>query len=53
MTQGAVISREYGLTTVVGVKNATKLIKDGHLIRVHGTEGYIEILQLLNTSLFN
>jgi rifampicin phosphotransferase len=26
------------------VENATKLIKDGQQIRVHGTEGYIEIL---------
>ena len=44
MTHGAVIAREYGLPAVVGVENATKLIKDGQLIRVHGTEGYIEIL---------
>ena len=39
-----VIAREYGLPAVVGVDNATKLIKDGQRIRVHGTEGYIEIL---------
>lgn len=44
MTHGAVIAREYGLPAVVGVENATGLIKDGHQIRVHGTEGYIEIL---------
>ncbi|MGW6300106.1 phosphoenolpyruvate synthase [Peribacillus butanolivorans] len=44
MTHGAVIAREYGLPTVVGVENATKLIKDGQRIRVNGTEGYIEIL---------
>jgi rifampicin phosphotransferase len=44
MTHGAVIAREYGLPTVVGVENATKLIKDGQRIRVHGTEGYVEIL---------
>ena len=29
MTHGAVIAREYGLPAVVGVENATKLIKDG------------------------
>lgn len=46
MTHGAVIAREYGLPAVVGVENATKLIKDGQRIRVHGTEGYIEILGL-------
>ncbi|MBB6637541.1 phosphoenolpyruvate synthase [Cohnella thailandensis] len=44
MTHGAVIAREYGLPAVVGVENATKLIKDGQLIRVNGTEGYVELL---------
>lgn len=45
MTHGAVIEREYGLPAVVGVEDATKLIKDGQRIRVHGTEGYIEMLK--------
>jgi pyruvate,water dikinase len=44
MTHGAVIAREYGLPAVVGVQNATRLIQDGQRIRVHGTEGYVEIL---------
>jgi rifampicin phosphotransferase len=44
MTHGAVIAREYGLPAVVGVEHATKLIKDGQRIRVHGSEGFIEIL---------
>ena len=44
MTHGAVIAREYGLPAVVGVENATKLIKDGQRIRVNGAEGYIELL---------
>jgi pyruvate,water dikinase len=44
MTHGAVIAREYGLPAVVGVENATRLIRDGQRIRVHGTDGYIEIL---------
>ena len=44
MTHGAVIAREYGLPAVVGVENATKLVKDGQRIRVHGTEGYVELL---------
>jgi pyruvate,water dikinase len=42
MTHGAVIAREYGLPAVVGIDNATKLIKDGQRIRVNGTEGYVE-----------
>jgi phosphoenolpyruvate synthase/pyruvate phosphate dikinase len=41
MTHGAVIAREYGLPAVVGVENATRLIKDGQRIRVNGTDGYV------------
>jgi pyruvate,water dikinase len=44
MTHGAVIAREYGLPAVVGVERATRLIQDGQRIRVHGTDGYVEIL---------
>jgi pyruvate,water dikinase len=44
MTHGAVIAREYGLPAVVGVVDATRLILDGQRIRVHGTDGYVEIL---------
>jgi len=44
MTHGAVIAREYGLPAVVGVEDATRLIRDGQRIRVNGTEGYVEIL---------
>src|SRR5262249_3920450 len=44
MTHGAVIAREYGLPAVVGVQDATRLIRDGQRIRVHGTDGYVEIL---------
>lgn len=44
MTHGAVIAREYGLPAVIGITDATKLIKDGQRIRLNGTNGYIEIL---------
>jgi pyruvate,water dikinase len=44
MTHGAVIAREYGLPAVVGVEQATRLIRDGQRIRLHGTDGYVEIL---------
>ena len=44
MTHGAVIAREYGLPAVVSVERATRLIRDGQRIRVHGTDGYVEIL---------
>jgi len=40
----SIFATSFLLTAVVGVENATSLIKDGQRIRVHGTEGYIEIL---------
>ncbi len=44
MTHGAVVAREYGLPAVVGVQDATALIRDGQRIRVNGNDGYVEIL---------
>ncbi len=44
MTHGAVIAREYGLPAIVGVEQATQRIPDGQQIRLHGTDGYVEIL---------
>ncbi|MET7644313.1 rifamycin-inactivating phosphotransferase [Streptomyces sp. NPDC005426] len=44
MTHGAVIAREYGLPAVVGVGQATRMIRDGQRIRVHGSDGYVETL---------
>ncbi|AKL95342.1 phosphoenolpyruvate-protein kinase [Clostridium aceticum] len=41
MTHGAVITREYGIPSVVGMDNATKLIKDGQSVLINGTEGYV------------
>ncbi|MGV3527230.1 MAG: rifamycin-inactivating phosphotransferase [Candidatus Sericytochromatia bacterium] len=49
MTHGAVIAREYGLPAVVSVEQATTRIQDGQRIRVNGTEGYVEILDALET----
>lgn len=43
MTHGAVIAREYGLPAVVGVENATTLIKDGDWIIVNGGDGTITV----------
>jgi phosphoenolpyruvate synthase/pyruvate phosphate dikinase len=45
MTHGAVIAREYGLPAVVSVENATRRIRDGQRIRVHGSDGFVELLE--------
>jgi pyruvate,water dikinase len=45
MTHGAVVAREYGIPAVVGVDRATETIPDGALVRVNGSEGYVEIVR--------
>ena len=49
MTHGAVITREYGVPAVVGVEQATRLIRNGQWIRVDGTNGFVEILSSVNS----
>jgi len=44
LTHGSVIAREYGLPAVVGVENATRLIRDGQRVRINGSDGYVELL---------
>ncbi|MCB8928989.1 MAG: phosphoenolpyruvate synthase [Ardenticatenaceae bacterium] len=44
MTHGSVVAREYGIPAVVGVADATRQIQTGQHIRVHGDEGFVEIL---------
>jgi len=41
MAHAAIISREYGLPSVVGTANATKVIKTGDRIRVDGSKGLV------------
>lgn len=44
MTHGSVVAREYGIPAVVCVPGATRQIRTGQQIRVHGDGGYVEIL---------
>ncbi len=44
MTHGSVVAREYGIPAVVGVVDATRRIRDGQRLRVHGDAGYVELL---------
>ncbi|MCH5350904.1 MAG: hypothetical protein J1F39_02920 [Clostridiales bacterium] len=43
LSHGAVVAREYCLPTIVNVKNATKLIKDGDYICVDASAGTVSI----------
>ena len=44
MTHGSVVAREYGIAAVVGVPEATRLIRTGDRIRVNGDLGYVELI---------
>ena len=45
MQHGAIIAREYGIPCVSGIHDATKLIKDGDMIEVNGSEGTVRLLE--------
>ena len=44
LTHGAIVAREYGIPALVGLENATTLIKTGDYIRINADKGYVEIL---------
>jgi phosphohistidine swiveling domain-containing protein len=44
MTHGAVVARAYGIPAVVGVHEATTLLRTGQRVRVDGTSGLVIIL---------
>ena len=44
ISHGAVVAREYGVPAVVGVGEATNLIRDGQKVRVNGETGQVELL---------
>ena len=44
ISHGAVVAREYGVPAVVGVGEATSLIRDGQKVRVNGETGQVELL---------
>jgi pyruvate,water dikinase len=43
LSHGAIIAREYGIPAVVGVRDATRLIRDGDDVRVDGNAGRVEL----------
>ena len=44
LSHGAVVAREYGLPTIVNVKGATKLLKNGDRIRMNAAKGTVHII---------
>ncbi|WDR06939.1 PEP/pyruvate-binding domain-containing protein [Devosia rhodophyticola] len=45
LQHGAIIAREYGLPCVSGLPGVTKIIKDGDLLEVDGTNGIVKFLE--------
>ena len=43
LSHGAILAREYGIPTVVGVLNATQRIKHGQTLTVNGDRGLVEL----------
>ena len=44
LSHGAVVAREYGLPTIVNVKGATRLFKNGQIIEMNASTGIIIII---------
>jgi pyruvate,water dikinase len=44
LSHGAIIAREYGIPAVVGVTDATKIIRSGDRVAIHGDLGIVDIL---------
>ena len=44
LSHGAVVAREYGIPTVVGVDDATTRIMEGQSVLVDGHEGTVQLL---------
>jgi len=44
LSHGAVVAREVGLPAIVGVANATTIIRSGRRLRVNATVGTVELL---------
>jgi rifampicin phosphotransferase len=45
MTHGSLVAREYGIPAVVGVANATQVLRTGQRVRVNGDLGYVQVLE--------
>lgn len=45
-SHAAIVAREHGIPSVVGVPDATRRLRDGMTVRVDGTAGTIEILSI-------
>lgn len=45
LSHGAVVARECGIPTVLQIKGATEIFRDGQLLRVDGSRGEVEVVK--------
>ncbi len=45
VSHGAVVAREYGLPAVVGIKHATRILRDGEMLEIDGGRGEVRRLK--------
>ena len=45
ISHGAVVAREYGIPAVIGVKHATRILRDGEMLQVDGGTGEVRRLE--------
>jgi len=45
ISHGAIVSREYGIPAVVGVKDATRILRQGEIIELNGSTGEVVRVQ--------
>ncbi len=43
-SHAAIVAREFGIPCIVGTKQATKILKDGDMLKVNAEEGFVEKL---------
>jgi pyruvate,water dikinase len=43
LSHAAVVAREFALPAVVGVANATALIREGQIVELDGTTGHVRL----------
>ncbi|MBN1922117.1 MAG: hypothetical protein JW892_12785 [Anaerolineae bacterium] len=48
LSHGSIVAREYGIPAVMGTGVATRRIKNGQMITIDGSEGYVELMETLS-----
>lgn len=45
VSHGGIVAREYGIPAVVGISSATKVFKNGQMVRINGESGTVELIK--------